>query len=61
MGEPAFGGLWPWSIHCDCDAEKGDFHRIVLGIAVMSLFVVLINRALWRPLYQHAERKYRLG
>jgi ABC-type anion transport system duplicated permease subunit len=25
------------------------------------LFVVLINRALWRPLYQHAERKYRLG
>jgi NitT/TauT family transport system permease protein len=41
--------------------QKGDFHRIVLGIAVMSLFVVLINRALWRPLYQHAERKYRLG
>src|ERR1700731_3899138 len=41
--------------------QKGDFHRIVLGIAVMGLFVVLINRALWRPLYQHAERKYRLG
>ncbi len=41
--------------------HDGDFHRIVLGIAVMSLFVVVINRALWRPLYQHAERKFRLG
>jgi NitT/TauT family transport system permease protein len=38
----------------------GDFHRIVLGIAVMSLFVVAINRAFWRPLYRYAERKYRL-
>jgi NitT/TauT family transport system permease protein len=38
----------------------GDFHRIVLGMAVMSLFVVAINRAFWRPLYRYAERKYRL-
>jgi NitT/TauT family transport system permease protein len=38
----------------------GDFHRIVLGIAVMSGFVVIINRAFWRPLYRHAERNYRL-
>jgi len=41
--------------------EAGDFHRIVLGIAVMSAFVVLINRAFWRPLYALAERKFRLG
>ena len=41
--------------------EAGDFHRIVLGIAVMSLFVVVINRAFWRPLYWYAERKFRLG
>ncbi len=41
--------------------EAADFHRIVLGIAVMSLFVVIINRALWRPLYWRAERKFRLG
>jgi NitT/TauT family transport system permease protein len=40
--------------------QVGDFHRIVLGIAVMSLFVVLINRALWRPLYRYAERNFRL-
>ncbi len=41
--------------------EVGDFSRIVLGIAVMSLFVVIINRAFWRPLYWYAERKFRLG
>jgi NitT/TauT family transport system permease protein len=41
--------------------EAGDFHRIVLGIVVMSLFVVLINRTFWRPLYLYAERKFRLG
>jgi NitT/TauT family transport system permease protein len=39
----------------------GDFHRIVLGIGTMSLFVVVINRLFWRPLYYYAERKYRLS
>jgi len=41
--------------------DAGDFHRIVLGIIVMSLYVVLINRIFWRPLYFYAERKFRLG
>jgi NitT/TauT family transport system permease protein len=41
--------------------DAGDFHRIVLGIVVMSCYVVLINRVLWRPLYEYAERKFRLG
>ena len=41
--------------------EAGDLPRIVLGIAVMSLFVVVINRAFWRPLYWFAERKFKLG
>ena len=40
--------------------EAGDFHRIVLGIAVMSLFVVIVNRVFWRPLYAYAERKFRM-
>jgi NitT/TauT family transport system permease protein len=40
--------------------EAGDYHRIVLGIAVMSLFVVVLNRAFWRRLYWLAERKFRL-
>ncbi len=39
----------------------GDYPRIVLGIAVMSLFVILFNRLLWRPLYGYAERRLRLA
>jgi NitT/TauT family transport system permease protein len=43
------------------DAAAADnFHQIVLGVGVMSLFVVIINRLFWRPLYYYAERKYRL-
>jgi NitT/TauT family transport system permease protein len=41
--------------------ERGDYPRVVLGIAVMSAFVVVINRLFWRPLYRYAERKFRLG
>ena len=40
--------------------EAGDYPRVVLGIAVMSIFVVTINRLLWRPLYRQAERRFRL-
>jgi len=39
---------------------KGDFHRIVLGVAVMSVFVVILNRSLWRPLYHWVETRFRL-
>ena len=39
--------------------EAGDMPRVVLGIAVMSAFVVLFNRLLWRRLYVFAERKLR--
>jgi NitT/TauT family transport system permease protein len=39
----------------------GDYPRIILGIAVMSLFVVCFNRFLWRPLYAIAENKLRLS
>ncbi|AOI71159.1 sulfonate ABC transporter permease [Burkholderia ubonensis] len=38
----------------------GDFPKIILGITVMSLFVTLFNRLLWRPLYAYAESKLRL-
>jgi NitT/TauT family transport system permease protein len=40
---------------------KGDWPRIVLGVGLMSMFVVGINRLVWRPLYTLAETKYRLG
>jgi NitT/TauT family transport system permease protein len=39
---------------------KGDFPRVVLGLAVMSVFVVLFNRFLWRPLFLYASRRLRL-
>ena len=38
--------------------SAGDWPRITLGIGMMSLFVVGINRLLWRRLYGLAERKY---
>jgi len=40
--------------------SAGDWPRITLGISMMSLFVVGINRLLWRRLYQLAEAKYHL-
>jgi NitT/TauT family transport system permease protein len=40
---------------------KGDWPRIVLGVGLMSVFVVGMNRLVWRPLYDMAESKYRLG
>jgi NitT/TauT family transport system permease protein len=41
--------------------QAGDYPRVVLGIGVMSVFVVCINRLLWRPLYRFAERRFRLS
>jgi NitT/TauT family transport system permease protein len=42
-------------------SAAGDFHAIVLGTVTMSLFVVVINRFFWRPLYYYAERRYQLA
>ena len=41
--------------------DAGNFHKIVLGVVVMSLFVLLFNRLLWRPLYAYASRRATLG
>jgi hypothetical protein len=32
----------------------GDFHRILAGVAVMSSYIVGLNRVLWRRLYRIA-------
>jgi NitT/TauT family transport system permease protein len=40
--------------------NAGDFHHVLLGTIIMSFFVVVVNRILWRPLYWYAERKFRL-
>lgn len=39
---------------------KGDWPRITLGVGMMSIYVVGVNRMLWRPLYALAEKKYHL-
>jgi NitT/TauT family transport system permease protein len=51
------GGLGAYIAHM---TEAGDFPRIALGIAVMSILVIAMNRMLWRPLYAYAERRTRL-
>jgi len=38
---------------------QGNYQRVVLGIAVMSAFVIATNRILWRPLYEYAGRRLR--
>jgi len=40
--------------------DKGDFPKIVLGVAMMSIFVTVINRLFWRRLYAIAEARSRL-
>jgi NitT/TauT family transport system permease protein len=47
--------------YIDDATAAGDYHRIVLGIALMSLLVVVINRIFWRPLYSYAERRFTLA
>jgi NitT/TauT family transport system permease protein len=42
------------------NTAAGNYPKIVLGIAIMSLFVTLFNRILWRPLYAYAEERLRL-
>jgi NitT/TauT family transport system permease protein len=39
--------------------EAGDFHRIALGIGVMCVYVMLLNRFFWRRLYLLAEDRSR--
>jgi NitT/TauT family transport system permease protein len=40
---------------------NGDTPRVVLGVAVMSGFVITVNRILWRPLYAYATRRTTMG
>ena len=41
--------------------QAGDMDRVVLGIVVMIVYVIGLNRLLWRPLFGLAERKYRMN
>ena len=41
--------------------QAGDYPRIVLGVATMSIFVIVLNRFFWRPLSRFAERRLQLS
>ncbi|MBV8587226.1 MAG: ABC transporter permease subunit [Verrucomicrobia bacterium] len=41
-------------------SNKGDTAALIIGIAVMSFFVLLINKLVWRRLYSYAERRFHL-
>ncbi|MGW5097613.1 ABC transporter permease [Streptomyces nodosus] len=40
--------------------ESGDHPQLIAGVAVMSLYVVGLNRLVWRRLYRLAETRYSL-
>ena len=41
-------------------SAQGRFGQLELGILVMSVYVLLINRLLWRPLYNLAEKRFQI-
>jgi NitT/TauT family transport system permease protein len=41
-------------------ATTGDFPEVLIGVAVMSVYVVGLNRLVWRRLYRLAESRYSL-
>lgn len=40
--------------------EKGDTHSVVLGVAVMCVFVIAFNRLIWHKLYAYTSQYMRL-
>ncbi|MDO0930341.1 ABC transporter permease subunit [Streptomyces sp. DG2A-72] len=50
-------GLGAYIAHA---TERGDYPHLLAGIAVMSLYVVGLNRLFWRRLYRLAENRYAL-
>ena len=50
-------GIGAYIAHYTAD---GDFPRIVLGVTMLSLFVLTFNRLFWRRLYAVAEERLRL-
>jgi NitT/TauT family transport system permease protein len=50
-------GLGAYIAHA---TEAGNFPKLIAGVAVMSLYVVSLNRFFWRRLYRLAESRYSL-
>ena len=53
-------GLGAYIAHASGSAAPDHFAKVLTGVIVMSLFVVLVNRLLWRRLYRLAESHFSL-
>jgi NitT/TauT family transport system permease protein len=53
-------GLGAYIAHAASSAAPDHFAKVLTGVIVMSLFVVLVNRLLWRRLYRLAESHFTL-
>ena len=56
-------GFWsgePVDLASLAGTAKGDGGREALGIVVMSIFVVIVNRLVWRRLYDYAKVRFAL-
>jgi NitT/TauT family transport system permease protein len=40
--------------------NHNDFARVLTGVVVMSFYVVVVNRLVWRPMYHLAETRFSL-
>jgi len=40
---------------------RGNMAQVMIGVVVMSAFVLTFNRLLWRPMYEYASRHLTLG
>lgn len=34
----------------------GNMHQVLLGVGVMSIFIIVLNQLIWRPMYAYAAR-----
>ena len=46
--------------YIDQVTTAGDFPRLAMGTAIMSIYVLLINHVVWRPLYNLAQEKFQI-
>jgi NitT/TauT family transport system permease protein len=53
-------GLGAYIAQAFSATDPGHVARVLAGVTVMSLYVVGVNRLVWRPLYRMAERRYKL-
>ena len=41
--------------------EQGQVIKLAFGVIIMCMYVLLINRIIWKPLYDIAEKRFKNG